>query len=314
VGWNIFETRNGSNQATRQWVWGTRYVDEVLFMDVNGSPASDNDCDPDTTVGGMESGYDRRYFYHQDRNWNVVALTEYADGVGTNGRVAERYAYTPYGEFVVLKGDPGTGELGRALVASTVGNPFAHQGLPFDREKGSYQNRHRELPILLQRFAQRDRPYDDGASLYRYTRNLPTLRLDPSGLCSSGECQDDAVSGGMHRGRTCCREITHCYLVCDPWPRTHCPRSHHYCHWDSDGCHKPPAQPGDPMVLVDCGVPGAIPHKAGDLVDDHSDCHGPACGTWPWGTCIFDVSPFGGWWQHMYYDVGHLDDPWREDC
>jgi hypothetical protein len=38
VNWNIFETRNGLDQATRQWVWGTQYVDEVLFMDVNGSP------------------------------------------------------------------------------------------------------------------------------------------------------------------------------------------------------------------------------------------------------------------------------------
>jgi hypothetical protein len=154
--WNIFETRNGSNQATRQWVWGTRYVDEVLFMDVNGSPTSDNDCDPDTTVGGMESGSDRRYFYHQDRNWNVVALTEYDDGAGVNGRIGERYAYTPYGEFVVLKGDAGPGELGRRLIASPVGNIFFHQGLPFDHDKGGYQNRNREYARCFDRFAQRD--------------------------------------------------------------------------------------------------------------------------------------------------------------
>jgi hypothetical protein len=36
----MLEPRNGSHQAMRQWVWGTRYVDEVLFMDVNGSPAT----------------------------------------------------------------------------------------------------------------------------------------------------------------------------------------------------------------------------------------------------------------------------------
>jgi hypothetical protein len=60
----------------------------------------------------------------ETRNWNVVALSEYADGVGANARVAERYAYTPYGEFVVLQGGAGSGELGRTLPTSSVGNPF----------------------------------------------------------------------------------------------------------------------------------------------------------------------------------------------
>ena len=153
--WNVFETRNGSNQSTRQWVWGTQYVDEVLLMDVNGDPATSNDCDPDTAAQG-ELGQDRRYFYHQDRNWNVVALTEYDDGAGVTARIHERYAYTPYGEFVVTKGDTGSGELGRALMASPVGNILFHQGLALDQEKGQYQNRHREYAAKPQRFAQRD--------------------------------------------------------------------------------------------------------------------------------------------------------------
>jgi hypothetical protein len=33
----------------------------------------------------------------------------------------------PYGEFVVLQGDSGSGEMGQVLHASTIGNPFAHQ-------------------------------------------------------------------------------------------------------------------------------------------------------------------------------------------
>jgi RHS repeat-associated protein len=159
--WNVFETRNGSNQATRQWVWGSRYVDEVVFMDVNDRPSVENDCDPDTTLAAEIGApqFDRRFFYHQDRNWNVVALSEYADGAGTNARVVERYAYTPYGEFLVLKGDTGSGELGRSLATSAVGNVFCHQGLPLDHEKGSYQNRHREYAAQLQRFVQRDPLY-----------------------------------------------------------------------------------------------------------------------------------------------------------
>jgi hypothetical protein len=55
--------------------WG----DEPLFMDGNGNVAND-DCDPDVAAQG-ETGQDRRYFYHQDRNWNVIPLTEYNDGV-----------------------------------------------------------------------------------------------------------------------------------------------------------------------------------------------------------------------------------------
>jgi hypothetical protein len=54
--WQILETRDGSNAARRQWAWGTRYVDQPLFMDVNGSPSGDNDCDPDS---GVDSGDER---------------------------------------------------------------------------------------------------------------------------------------------------------------------------------------------------------------------------------------------------------------
>jgi len=149
--WRIIETRNGSNQATRQWLWGTQYIDELVFMDVNAQPASDNDCDPDVATGS-ESVADTRYFYHQDRNWNVVALTDYA----THGLIVERYTYTPYGEFRVLAGNSSGVELARPGGISSIGNPFAHQGLPFDVEKGSYQNRFREYVAGLHRFGQRD--------------------------------------------------------------------------------------------------------------------------------------------------------------
>jgi hypothetical protein len=150
--WQILEARNGSNQATRQWVWGTQYVDEPLLMDVNGEPGTNNTCDPDVT--DATSVKDRRYYCQQDRNWNVVALLEADDTQGTAGRCVERYAYTPYGEFIVLEGEGGSGNLGNALVASTVGNPLAHQGLPMDQEKASYHDGAAERSS--ERFLQRD--------------------------------------------------------------------------------------------------------------------------------------------------------------
>ena len=143
--WNICETRNGSSQTTFQYVWGlggtgfqpVGYVDELIMIDKNGDPTESNDCDPDDQSG--ESTADERYFVHQDRNWNVVALTDYDPSGSDEGNVVERYHYTPYGQLIVLNGDSGNGEMGNVLPSSTVGNPFAHQGLPFDAEKGSYQ-------------------------------------------------------------------------------------------------------------------------------------------------------------------------------
>ncbi|MEW6250992.1 MAG: hypothetical protein AB1716_10125 [Planctomycetota bacterium] len=176
--WNIFETRNGSNQATRQWVWGTRYVDEVLFMDVNGDPAAGNLCDPDDPNAPAGT---KRYHYHQDRNWNVIALTEGAGGV--DGRIAERYSYTPYGEFVVLKGDGGSGTAANVGQTSVVGNPLACQGLPFDPELGSSCNRYRIGLVGIQGFAQRDPlgHIDEPHAAYLQLAANPFVYSDPDG-------------------------------------------------------------------------------------------------------------------------------------
>ena len=120
--WRILELRNGSNQSTRQFVHGTQYVDEHIFVDINGDPTNTNDCDPDTTAGG-ETDQDRRYFVHQDRNWNVVAISEYDDGVGTDGQIVERFTYEPYGSFRVFSGVNANGaEAAAASGASSIGN------------------------------------------------------------------------------------------------------------------------------------------------------------------------------------------------
>jgi hypothetical protein len=72
--WSIFETRNGSNQTTWQYVWGTQYIDEIVLADRNGDATASNDCNPDVTAQGesSETPADQRYFYLQDRNWNEV--------------------------------------------------------------------------------------------------------------------------------------------------------------------------------------------------------------------------------------------------
>ena len=248
--WRILETRNGSNQTTRQWVWGTKYTDEILFMDVNGDPTSDNDCDPDSDAANS------RYFYHQDRNWNVVALTEYDTSGETDGRIVERYAYTPYGQFLVLKGDTGSGELANALHVSSVGNPFTHQGLGFDHEKSSYQNRYREYVARLQRFGRRDSAgYRDGLNSYTYADADPVMYVDPIAEASkagsgSGGSDDtcvirlrcDSIEGAPFGAKHCQWEIASSAsgpsgeCVCGP---TTCPDEWWTicCFFDCLSCH-----------------------------------------------------------------------------
>ena len=210
--WNICETRNGSSQTTFQYVWGTQYVDELVLIDKNGDPTESNDCDPDDQSG--ESTADERYFVHQDRNWNVVALTDYDPSGSDEGNVVERYHYTPYGQFIVLKGDAGNGEMGNALPTSTVGNVFCFQGLYHDQETGTDQQRWRQRH--RDRFLQRDPlGYTDGPDLYAYVGGSPNTLVDPLGAtkvyegdpCSPVYDPNDPSDYVMGFQRTCCCKI-----------------------------------------------------------------------------------------------------------
>jgi len=62
-----------------------------------------------------------------------------------------------------------------------VGNPFGHQGLSFDYEGHSYQNRRREYAPELQRFSGRD-PASSSVNLYSPYRACPVFSVDPDGL------------------------------------------------------------------------------------------------------------------------------------
>lgn len=76
--WQVVEERLGTTPATadaqRQFVWGLRYLDDLVLRD--------RDTDADGTL-------DERLYPLQDANWNVTALAD------TAGAVQERYRYTP---------------------------------------------------------------------------------------------------------------------------------------------------------------------------------------------------------------------------
>jgi len=183
-GWRILETRNGSNQTNRQWVFGTQYTDEIVLMDVNGDPTIGNDANPDVNTNGESGNDDHRYFYHQDRNWNVIALTDYGSGV--NGNIVERYSYTPHGDSVVLARTGSGGEFCFNRSSSLIGNMFTYQGRMIDVATCTSQNRHRDYHLATHAFLQRDPlPYLEGPISYFHPVTMALDDLDPLGLSSS---------------------------------------------------------------------------------------------------------------------------------
>ena len=82
--WRCLEERvDSATTADRQYVWGLRYIDDLICRD--------RDADGHGTL-------DERLYALQDANWNVVALTDAA------GTVQERYVYDAYGTPSVLDG------------------------------------------------------------------------------------------------------------------------------------------------------------------------------------------------------------------
>ena len=135
-GQQMIEQRDGSEQTAMQVVFGTEYIDEPVRLDVNTDPATDNDC--------LDAGGSAFYYYHQDANFNVVALTD------SSGDVAQRYLYDAYGTPHVFDTDD-TGGASREILdprlevtgSVTVYQPFLFTGRFYDFETNLYHYRAR---------------------------------------------------------------------------------------------------------------------------------------------------------------------------
>jgi len=85
-GQRMIELRDGSDDVLKQYVWGTQYVDELVQIGINvGYTTEGND--------------DREHFFCalQDAHYNVLAVI-----CGIDGRLVERYEFTPYGRRTVF--------------------------------------------------------------------------------------------------------------------------------------------------------------------------------------------------------------------
>jgi RHS repeat-associated protein len=150
----VLEERVGTaTTADRKYVWGLRYVDEMILRDRD-------------TGSGNE-----RLYCMQDDNWNVVAICD------TSAAVQERYAYTPYGMVSFL--DPSFGSIG----SSAFSWNYLFTGRERDTESALQLNRNRYYHARLGCWITRD-PMGYAArdtNLYRYVVNQPCDRFDPSG-------------------------------------------------------------------------------------------------------------------------------------
>ncbi len=155
--WQVVEERVGpATSPNRQFVWGLRYIDDLVLRD--------RDTDGNGTL-------DERRYCLQDGNWNTIALTN------STGTVTERFSYDAYGVPTFLT------STGMVQSASTTGWEILYAGYRRDEESTLYAVRFRYYHPKIGAWLTRDPAgYRDGTSLYEYAKSNSLLLPDPYGL------------------------------------------------------------------------------------------------------------------------------------
>jgi RHS repeat-associated protein len=171
--WQVVEERVGtSSSANRQFVWGLRYIDDLILRD--------RDTDGNGTL-------DERLYSLQDANWNVTGL------VNTSGVIQQRFVYTAYGLPVFLSSSFTSG-------SNTAAWEVLYAGYRFETATSLMHVRHRVLNPALGGWVQRDPVgYADGESLYMYVRGSALTATDKSGLFGPVVlgCLGGLIGGGI---------------------------------------------------------------------------------------------------------------------
>ena len=201
----------------QQYVWGTRYVDDIVLHRVDAN-----------IDGDYSDTADNAWHHLTDAQFSSVCLIDKAFAV------AERVTYSAYGvarhlpmadlncdgavnsadiglllgasgtigiapyqspadlnrdgvvnsaDLAMLLGDFQAAQPDGALSRPNVDNPIGWDGYVFDRESGLYTVRFRTYETGLGRWIERDPAgYVDGASLFEFVRGRPIGSADPRGL------------------------------------------------------------------------------------------------------------------------------------
>jgi RHS repeat-associated protein len=152
--WHVVEERLGtSTTPDRQFVWGLRYIDDLVLRERS-------------VIGTL----DERLYGLQDGNWNMIALTD------TVGDIQERYAYHAYGTPKFL-----TAAFGNRT-NSNYNWETLYTGYRWDRFNKAYFVRDRNLHPSIGTWQSRDPiAYANGLNLFQYVTARPLTLVDARG-------------------------------------------------------------------------------------------------------------------------------------
>jgi RHS repeat-associated protein len=109
-------------------------------------------------------------YFHRNHQYSVTAITT------STGAIAERYAYTAYGQPTILDASASV------LSSSAINNRYTYTGREWDATLALYHFRARWMSPSAGRFLTRDPiGFEGGDSLYAYVENKPLRWLDPKG-------------------------------------------------------------------------------------------------------------------------------------
>jgi RHS repeat-associated protein len=153
--WQVLEERTGtSTSADTQYIWGTRYQDDLVLRD--------------------------RFVGTTDR---LYALSDYFQTTSLSditGTIQERYVFRAFGDVSYYDGsfDP--------ITSSAYNWTYLYGGYQFDLESLLYQVRNRYYHSAIGRWLSRDplpgAELSEGANLYWYVQNNVVNAVDPTGL------------------------------------------------------------------------------------------------------------------------------------
>ncbi|XZE43558.1 RHS repeat domain-containing protein [Pirellulaceae bacterium SH467] len=128
------------------------------------------------------------HYLQRNQQYSITAVTT------SSGSVAERYAYTAYGQPTILDGS------GSILSSSAINNRYTYTGREWDQTLGLYHFRARWMSGIAGRFMGRDPIgfWGGEALLYGFVGEGPTNACDPSGLrrIRGGNSGSGKIGGG----------------------------------------------------------------------------------------------------------------------
>jgi len=195
--WQAIEERLGTDpdsaDAAQQYVWGLRYIDDLVLRDRNTS-------DPPNGI------LDERLYAIQDPNWNVTTI------IDDSGDVQERYEYQAYGETIFL--DNNWDQRAETVFQWCI----LYAGYLCDLPIKIYLTRRRILHPILGSWQQRDPDgYTDGFSLYEYVKSCTPTHVDPFGTSTFARKPLPSFMPAVARtsyGRGCIDNCTQAYMTC----------------------------------------------------------------------------------------------------